>query len=187
MLRRTAHPRSRGEHAQSFAVLLNQVGSSPLARGTSLGKCSSLHQLRLIPARAGNIPAPAAPDHLESAHPRSRGEHVSKAGAVAPGFGSSPLARGTYAHLSLGHNITRLIPARAGNIWIIFRWNTLQPAHPRSRGEHVRSPPPACRWTGSSPLARGTCCELRARNLDRRLIPARAGNITPAEKYPPPS
>ena len=51
----------------------------------------------------------------ESAHPRSRGEHVTrrcKAGVV---IGSSPLARGTLTRSARPLLPARLIPARAGN------------------------------------------------------------------------
>ena len=55
--RRTAHPRSRGEHGEGFAAGLLDFGSSPLTRGTptTINRVSS-HR-RLIPARAGNTPA----------------------------------------------------------------------------------------------------------------------------------
>ena len=90
-----AHPRSRGEHGQPSLHSSFQGGSSPLARGTLKMKKPSIAPTRLIPARAGNTPHSLQPARPRPAHPRSRGEHVSKAGAVAPGFGSSPLARGT--------------------------------------------------------------------------------------------
>ena len=51
----SAHPRSRGEHVPVTFAPERAFGSSPLARGT----CEDIHhrgkRLRLIPARAGNI------------------------------------------------------------------------------------------------------------------------------------
>ena len=70
-----AHPRSRGEHAPRRALVVEMLGSSPLARGT----LSGTHGLRtgggLIPARAGNTFDAYRPASRHGAHPRSRGEH----------------------------------------------------------------------------------------------------------------
>ena len=50
------------------------------------------------------------------------------------------------------------------------------PAHPRSRGEHSHILEPQAFNSGSSPLARGTQVGGLTRQLEHRLIPARAGN-----------
>ena len=96
VLRRSAHPRSRGEHASGKLSQITSGGSSPLARGTHFSKIPSGWSWRLIPARAGNTPHHAAGAGFGAAHPRSRGEH----GTIAPksmlSHGSSPLARGTH-------------------------------------------------------------------------------------------
>ena len=49
-------------------------------------------------------------------------------------------------------------------------------AHPRSRGEHAEHAGRESSGKGSSPLARGTRRNLRGVELERGLIPARAGN-----------
>ena len=49
-----AHPRSRGEHREVGAVRLDELGSSPLARGTRAAFALSVQSSGLIPARAGN-------------------------------------------------------------------------------------------------------------------------------------
>ena len=49
-------------------------------------------------------------------------------------------------------------------------------AHPRSRGEHVYHVRRRAFYPGSSPLARGTQVGGLTRQLEHRLIPARAGN-----------
>ena len=54
VLRRSAHPRSRGEHASGKLSQITSGGSSPLARGTHFSKIPSGWSWRLIPARAGN-------------------------------------------------------------------------------------------------------------------------------------
>ena len=90
-------------------------GSSPLARGTLENRMSPPGVIRLIPARAGNTKALRVEQAAETAHPRSRGEHLEV--VLSHGFapGSSPLARGTPFFDSFHDYAARLIPARAGN------------------------------------------------------------------------
>ena len=152
----SAHPRSRGEHNPSLTLIGAVIGSSPLARGTPAARSVSKPQLRLIPARAGNTDcsdwlSPRAP-----AHPRSRGEHSGAITSPSAMVGSSPLARGTRAAEERQRIRFRLIPARAGNTGRVSRLTIIAAAHPRSRGEHVHVPTLWGRYTGSSPLARGT-------------------------------
>ena len=74
----SAHPRSRGEHGSGSITVKDVTGSSPLARGTHNAASLKLHKKRLIPARAGNTDvAPAYPQPVP-AHPRSRGEHITR-------------------------------------------------------------------------------------------------------------
>ena len=156
--------------------LTRRGGSSPLARGTPDRQAGDGAGHRLIPARAGNTTIENRVGSSPPAHPRSRGEHSSRAAIAASRCGSSPLARGTPNLKANLVGVLRLIPARAGN--------TPQPtgapggksAHPRSRGEHplftIFSP---C-LSGSSPLARGTRGPFLEPVSSPRLIPARAGN-----------
>ena len=73
--------------------------------------------------------------------------------------------------------MTRLIPARAGNMSIVITSLVGIAAHPRSRGEHVTGKEHELFEYGSSPLARGTFDRPGCSESLRRLIPARAGNI----------
>ena len=70
----------------------------------------------------------------------------------------------------------RLIPARAGNTRPNEVGAGANPAHPRSRGEHLIPFHTGVMTLGSSPLARGTRIQYRGDATRRRLIPARAGN-----------
>ena len=133
-------------------------------------------QHRLIPARAGNTLCECLPRRLSSAHPRSRGEHVSAKIIAVVRRGSSPLARGTLDNVVRPVWDGRLIPARAGNTERRERSSPSATAHPRSRGEHLRAPIESVKNSGSSPLARGPPARLGSRHALRRLIPARAGN-----------
>ena len=120
-----------------------------------------------------------APIPSTKAHPRSRGEHRLVKAQCKDSRGSSPLARGTYAVIRVLALLGRLIPARAGNMFM--RRHTLSPpsAHPRSRGEHQGDNRTIGQPNGSSPLARGTFSTSTVTCFYWRLIPARAGNIPP--------
>ena len=91
--------------------------------------------------------------------------------------GSSPLARGTRAGSGFFLGAARLIPARTGNTALVMVRRLMNPAHPRSRGEHETSKNEMMNLSGSSPLTRGTLSHRTDSSLRVRLIPARAGNI----------
>ena len=141
-------------------------------------------RIRLIPARAGNIIPHSTRHHPRAAHPRSRGEHASRVLASACSRGSSPLARGTSLHALNGDVLTRLIPARAGNICRCRLYGRVVSAHPRSRGEHASMQWIVRACPGSSPLARGTWTFAHGSIPSLRLIPARAGNM-PRQRHCP--
>ena len=75
LIRRRAHPRSRGEHLADKDGVCYYEGSSPLARGTLEADAQEKKEAGLIPARAGNTPIRANRGLYGGAHPRSRGEH----------------------------------------------------------------------------------------------------------------
>ena len=158
-------------------------GSSPLARGTRWPGFRQRLCQGLIPARAGNTKVTVKSDSEDRAHPRSRGEHPERRYRKAPKPGSSPLARGTHV-ARLVHPAARgLIPARAGNTFLIRRRRNGIGAHPRSRGEHRLATDSNGQYLGSSPLARGTRRLRGSAGHDRGLIPARAGN-TYSDRFP---
>ena len=92
--------------------------------------------------------------------------------------GSSPLARGTPGIFSLRCRADGLIPARAGNTADSQARSFSRRAHPRSRGEHLKSSRSWKPQEGSSPLARGTLLILDYQEKTLGLIPARAGNTS---------
>ena len=116
--RSSAHPRSRGEHPNHERDKQLTLGSSPLARGTLSARKIRKTRNRLIPARAGNISCAGASGSAGAAHPRSRGEHHGVHIMHPVQGGSSPLARGTSVKRLLRYSYQRLIPARAGNIYL---------------------------------------------------------------------
>ena len=131
------------------------AGSSPLTRGKHRDTGLWLRGRRLIPAHAGKTSGRSVRRDAVPAHPRSRGENSGRPKTCATRTGSSPLTRG-----KLGLNLTltgclRLIPAHAGKTWRSCAASSPVRAHPRSRGENLRSSAEASRPCGSSPLTRG--------------------------------
>ena len=151
-------------------------GSSPLARGTLHLQLRGERPARLIPARAGNTGLTVRSLKVETAHPRSRGEHYFEVTRATAYRGSSPLARGTQVVQAPAFQRLRLIPARAGNTYSSTPSSGEPSAHPRSRGEHQSAPELYRPLIGSSPLARGTLGRAGSSRGQVRLIPARAGN-----------
>ncbi len=132
----------------------------------------------LIPARAGNITINALSISKRfGSSPLLRRTQNDTARTLRPS-GSSPLARGASGSQGRRKPRRRLIPARAGNIGYCRRYRCSCSAHPCLRGEHRQSV--GCSWppSGSSPLARGTSPVALDNCGHRRLIPARAGNIS---------
>ena len=109
-----AHPRSRGENMLGEAKVVDWDGSSPLTRGKRRKDRLRLARLGLIPAHAGKTPLRACQPPEPGAHPRSRGENVSKKLAKSAASGSSPLTRGKPRTGRERRARGRLIPAHAG-------------------------------------------------------------------------
>ena len=92
-----------------------------------------------------------------------------------PGGGSSPLTRGKPRRRALVGARGGLIPAHAGKTSIGCVPLTIPWAHPRSRGENMRSWIVVADEGGSSPLTRGKLSGILSVLLLFRLIPAHAG------------
>ena len=132
-----AHPRSRGENVAAELRLRVAKGSSPLTRG-KLVKPPSLSALdRLIPAHAGKTTVPEIVVVTAGAHPRSRGENLSRRFAPQLILGSSPLTRGKQFTAKLKIVKIGLIPAHAGKTSRALAAGASPRAHPRSRGENT--------------------------------------------------
>ena len=172
------HPRSRGEYGEREAVSCIGLGSSPLSRGIPfLGSNNSINK-RIIPALAGNTPAPPVVASTIADHPRSRGEYYQMATEEHQAKGSSPLSRGILDDLVGGEVHGRIIPALAGNTVTPRSDDGRTADHPRSRGEYRLLEPPARVQEGSSPLSRGILGHHPAPWRFPRIIPALAGNTS---------
>ena len=169
------HPRSRGVYPDAVATTARALGSSPLARGLPSLVPLVVHELGIIPARAGFTLLVAGLRILFWDHPRSRGVYDNNKNIVLAKNGSSPLARGLLADFTMELREVRIIPARAG--FTLSRLSTAsRPSdHPRSRGVYQRFGEGFIVAHGSSPLARGLLNVNSEKRERMGIIPARAG------------
>ena len=110
------HPRVGGEHMKT-----------PVSSGLPI---------RIIPAWAGNTPAPSTIISRASDHPRVGGEHSP---GLLPGLdnrGSSPRGRGTQTRPDGHTTSSHIIPAWAGNTGKVYSKARSRSDHPRVGGEH---------------------------------------------------
>jgi len=171
-----AHPRIRGEHEVMFPDPATAEGSSPHPRGALAHLVEVAPDPRLIPASAGSTARRRHSWPDQEAHPRIRGEHSLDGPGRSSELGSSPHPRGAPRPAKRDRPGTRLIPASAGSTPLIGSRAPATQAHPRIRGEHVRSSDVNTTRLGSSPHPRGARHPVPHRPGRRRLIPASAGS-----------
>ena len=109
-------------------------------------------------------------------HPRSRGEYYVPKMLTWQFVGSSPLSRGILRNSTSPFTCWGIIPALAGNTFLLIAQPYPTGDHPRSRGEY---PFPARSYgisSGSSPLSRGIQGRPRSPRGAGGIIPALAGN-----------
>ena len=90
-------------------------GSSPLSRGIRFADILAAAGGWIIPALAGNTWGKGDPEDLKWDHPRSRGEYPSDTSLASGAVGSSPLSRGILDFWNGLLELSRIIPALAGN------------------------------------------------------------------------
>ena len=132
----------------------------------------------IIPAYAGNtlpvLPNPFSPRD----HPRICGEHGEIDVCMAGNMGSSPHMRGTRQERVERRGRLGIIPAYAGNTFIVGLVRFMAWDHPRVCGEHATSILAARFEWGSSPRMRGTQAVIVSDYIHLGIIPAYAGNTT---------
>ena len=137
--RHEAHPRSRGENTYQNVTDAATDGSSPLTRGKPKPIDAAHEDMGLIPAHAGKTSSVSVPTSAATAHPRSRGENHGLVTSAVTWIGSSPLTRGKRPTRPTSSLTTRLIPAHAGKTGQCRASGSASPAHPRSRGENLKT------------------------------------------------
>ena len=145
-------------------------------RGTHFGIHSPPFEGRFIPAHAGNTRIYSHRRRGRPVHPRACGEHMIHGLSVMRAAGSSPRMRGTPPTSNPRVNISRFIPAHAGNTFSEHDYQSGIAVHPRACGEHHLCRRQARGYGGSSPRMRGTHETRDAHARIGRFIPAHAGN-----------
>ena len=173
---RAVHPRVCGERVRLGLAVAHFGGSSPRVRGTPVTRQRELHRLRFIPACAGNAPRARRRAWPPPVHPRVCGERYGwpRVGSVPDG--SSPRVRGTRQARVVASHPNRFIPACAGNARRNPCAKAIWSVHPRVCGERRTVLQVALAVAGSSPRVRGTPARGQSDHLERRFIPACAGN-----------
>ena len=141
-------------------------GSSPRERGTLRGSKALPAVPRIIPARAGNTADKFGAPTVVADHPRASGEHFGgDAEPCTALYGSSPRERGTRLPSSLTKSRSALSdhPRASGEHIVLDRSRVKHRStdHPRASGEHELTRRPTA-------------------DESQRIIPARAGNTSPA-------
>ncbi len=170
------HPRVCGEHRDYVLRDHPWNGSSPRVRGTRLASGAQFEEKRIIPACAGNTDSCGSRRSRGADHPRVCGEHFGPTSQWGFKRGSSPRVRGTPLIVHLGGELSRIIPACAGNTWDGRIALPADSDHPRVCGEHRNWGCTSMRAPGSSPRVQGTRTGCTLRLDATRIIPACAGN-----------
>ena len=170
-----AHPRACGENCRCPRESGGEPGSSPRVRGKLRRGILGHPRRGLIPARAGKTATRSPGCTHPGAHPRACGENPAAGADAARGHGSSPRVRGKLHRRRRPRHPRGLIPARAGKTGGSVCRSRSPRAHPRACGENVPWGEAAPLAFGSSPRVRGKLRAWSLKDIDARLIPARAG------------
>ncbi len=173
----TPAPRTRGDGPAKMGHPSQGLICSPHARGWSREVRSGGRRPRLLPARAGMVPATASWRSRPSSAPRTRGDGPRTMTATTAITACSPHARGWSHHGLAGAGRQDLLPARAGMVQgRAARRDGIHPA-PRTRGD---GPDAADAYTLvriCSPYPRGWSQLVLGLQGADPLLPARAGMV----------
>ena len=173
-----------GEQWRLWVDWFTHAGSSPRVRGTGWAVAGQRKRHRFIPACAGNRLHQSQPPLQIAVHPRVCGEQASKHGADWEKLGSSPRVRGTDDVLPDTREVSRFIPACAGNSLFTWQNRPTVAVHPRVCGEQNSNNARGVACRGSSPRVRGTAFLAASFARFQRFIPACAGNSRPGSFQP---
>ena len=131
------HPRACGANLIECLKHNLDTGSSPRMRGKLIAHGIVGERLRIIPAHAGQT-LPVGRSHRERPdHPRACGANAGTTGVAAATPGSSPRMRGKRPEDIQSDNLTRIIPAHAGQTEYPMPTSPTEPDHPRACGANT--------------------------------------------------
>ena len=169
------HPRACGANDSGVTSASERCGSSPRMRGKRQHRQVRADHERIIPAHAGQTARSLVSLGVLPDHPRACGANWAKSLSRCRRCGSSPRMRGKHILAEDSSTVMRIIPAHAGQTsfgWPVMRW---PPDHPRACGANLSARYPDAVVLGSSPRMRGKQSTCAWSRLQRRIIPAHAG------------
>ncbi|RYQ46227.1 hypothetical protein PG1780B_1257 [Bifidobacterium pseudolongum subsp. globosum] len=178
---RPDHPRACGANSTAQPAGCSCIGSSPRMRGKQPWSREHTHQVRIIPAHAGQTGFHSRTPICRPDHPRACGANRRATRSTGCMIGSSPRMRGKQRISGEQCGRRRIIPAHAGQTVKVFPSAMIAPDHPRACGANTSSVFYSRQVIGSSPRMRGK--HTIPANLEdgMRIIPAHAGQ-TPKPK-----
>ena len=176
----TDHPRACGANVSLWPMSKSPDGSSPRMRGKRLPVVQAPVARRIIPAHAGQTRPSESSGHAARDHPRACGANRVDFAQDLFDAGSSPRMRGKPPWCRGRRPCRRIIPAHAGQTALVQGTPAMPPDHPRACGANSGPLMPVHFQPGSSPRMRGKRHDDHVPAPDRRIIPAHAGQTTPA-------
>ena len=167
-------PRVRGT-VPTHLELHGQGGLSPRVRGNQSQPLAPLHSVRSIPASAGEPPCACLSVKRHRVYPRECGGTTTGPRLITRAHGLSPRVRGNRLPRSGHGQISRSIPASAGEPAIIRSAAGRQRVYPRECGGTPIPAHPSRPQTGLSPRVRGNRPSTTVNGSVQGSIPASAG------------
>ena len=171
----TDHPRACGANRPSLQPISVRNGSSPRVRGKRPCPAGGSGNRRIIPARAGQTVECYGLHVVPPDHPRACGANLTVHVDMNSQHGSSPRVRGKPHRFRQPLHLIRIIPARAGQTPMNPAYSITSSDHPRACGANAEFSALLSTADGSSPRVRGKLISHLSFLLNKRIIPARAG------------
>ena len=178
------YPRACGGTSQGNVKPLICAGLSPRVRGNLEGPLLYAIAGRSIPARAGEPHIPPSGKGLAAVYPRACGGTRFAGHTWAAVSGLSPRVRGNLRSVWATNDRWGSIPARAGEPKTDTLAKTRATVYPRACGGTCAAGPGTPRPAGLSPRVRGNPGRPPLAFLQRRSIPARAGEPSQGPRLP---
>ena len=152
-----------------------RAGLSPPTRGNPSDNQPQLDSRRSIPAHAGEPQVVLHGRHKERVYPRPRGGTAVKEHPLPRPTGLSPPTRGNHVVPAVAGDVSRSIPAHAGEPAVSWEVGGTPPVYPRPRGGTYAGKLAGADVEGLSPPTRGNHFTPYIATAMIRSIPAHAG------------